>query len=216
MVAEPVRWKSSIYEEVLWRRVLRLWRNLLMPNCSRTGKPLSFDGTDAEYQDFRCSFRIHMSLVSTVSQPLMDKCDIDRNPISWQPWKRLEMHTWNAAYRCTTRWPWWRKAVSELLSDLLRNPTEQRHGVWYTTDTFCVGVVPPLLFFLGWWFVCVSSFFPSSSRTCLFMFHLVFLLLLLLNNCFSFCWNVTGPVGCTFRPFGPFWDQFKSNSKVKN
>ena len=46
------------------------------------GKPSSFDGNDAEYHDFRFSFRIHMSLVSTVSQPLMDKCEVERNPIS--------------------------------------------------------------------------------------------------------------------------------------
>ena len=46
------------------------------------GKPFSFDGNDAEYQDFRFSFRIHMSLVSTVSQQLMDRCEVERNPIS--------------------------------------------------------------------------------------------------------------------------------------
>ena len=34
------------------------------------------------YQDFRFSFRIHMSLVSAASQPLMDKCEVERNPIS--------------------------------------------------------------------------------------------------------------------------------------
>ena len=42
------------------------------------GKPLSFDGNDAEYQDFRFSFRIHMSLVSTLSQQLMDRCEVER------------------------------------------------------------------------------------------------------------------------------------------
>ena len=46
------------------------------------GKPPSFDGNDAEYQDFPFSFRIHMSLVSTVSQQLMDRCRVERNPIS--------------------------------------------------------------------------------------------------------------------------------------
>ena len=44
-------------------------------------KPPSYDGSDAEYQDFRFSFRIHMSLVSVVSHTLMDKCEIERNPI---------------------------------------------------------------------------------------------------------------------------------------
>ena len=43
---------------------------------------MSFDGKDAEYQDFRFSFRIHMSLVSSVSHELMDRCEIERNPIS--------------------------------------------------------------------------------------------------------------------------------------
>ena len=45
-------------------------------------KPPSFDGNDAEYQDFRFSFRIHMSLVSSVSHTLMDRCEFERNPIS--------------------------------------------------------------------------------------------------------------------------------------
>ena len=38
--------------------------------------------TMQSYQDIRFSFRIHMSLVSTASQPLMDKCEVERNPIS--------------------------------------------------------------------------------------------------------------------------------------
>ena len=54
----------------------------LLKDLRGLGKRPSFDGNDAEYQDFRFSFRIHMSLVSTVSQPLMDKCEIERNPIS--------------------------------------------------------------------------------------------------------------------------------------
>ena len=37
------------------------------------GKPPTFDGNDAEYQDFRFGFRVHMSVVSPVSQTLMDK-----------------------------------------------------------------------------------------------------------------------------------------------
>ena len=45
-------------------------------------KPPSFDGNDAKYQDLRFNFRIHMSLVSTDFQPLMDKCEVERNPIS--------------------------------------------------------------------------------------------------------------------------------------
>ena len=54
----------------------------LLKNQRDLGKPPSFDGNDAEYHDFRFSFRIHTSLVSTVSQPLMDKSEIERNPIS--------------------------------------------------------------------------------------------------------------------------------------
>ena len=54
----------------------------LLKDLRGQGKPLSFDGNDAEYQDFRFSFRIHMSLFSTVSQQLMDRCEAERNPIS--------------------------------------------------------------------------------------------------------------------------------------
>ena len=53
----------------------------LLKDLRGLGKPPSFDGNDAEYQDFRFSFRIHMSLVSTVSQSLMDKCEVGRKPI---------------------------------------------------------------------------------------------------------------------------------------
>ena len=45
------------------------------------GKPPSFGGNDAEYQDFRFSIRIHMSLVSSVSHKMMNRCEIERNPI---------------------------------------------------------------------------------------------------------------------------------------
>ena len=53
----------------------------LLKDFRGLGKP-SFDGNNAEYQDFRFSFRIHMSLVSSVSHELMDRCEIERNPIS--------------------------------------------------------------------------------------------------------------------------------------
>ena len=53
----------------------------LLKDLRGLGKPLSFDGNDAEYQDCRFSFRIHMSLVSAVSHTLMDNCE-ERNPIS--------------------------------------------------------------------------------------------------------------------------------------
>ena len=54
----------------------------LLKDLRGLGKPPSFDGNDAEYQDFRFSFRLHMSLVSSVSQPLMGNCEVERNPIS--------------------------------------------------------------------------------------------------------------------------------------
>ena len=53
------------------------------------GEPPTFDGTDAEYQDFRLSIRIHMSLVSPVWQQMLDKCEIETNPISLQAVKAL-------------------------------------------------------------------------------------------------------------------------------
>ena len=56
------------------------------------GKPPSFDGNDAEYQDFRFIFRIRMSLVSSASQPLMDKCEVERNPISLASVKLCDTH----------------------------------------------------------------------------------------------------------------------------
>ena len=54
----------------------------LLKDLRSLGKPPSFDGNDAEYQDFRFSFRIHMGLVSSVSHELMDRCEIERSPIS--------------------------------------------------------------------------------------------------------------------------------------
>ena len=40
------------------------------------------DGNDVLDADFRFSFRIHMSIVGSVSQTLMDKCEAERIPIS--------------------------------------------------------------------------------------------------------------------------------------
>ena len=44
-------------------------------------KPPTFDGNDADYQNLRFNFRIHMSLVSSVSRTLVDKCEAERNSI---------------------------------------------------------------------------------------------------------------------------------------
>ena len=54
----------------------------LVKDLRGLGKPQSFDGNDAEYHDFRFSFRVHMSFVSTVSQPSMGKCEAERNQIT--------------------------------------------------------------------------------------------------------------------------------------
>ena len=54
----------------------------LLKEMRGLGKPPSFDGNDAEHQNLRFSFRIHMNLFSTVSQPLMARREIERNPIS--------------------------------------------------------------------------------------------------------------------------------------
>ena len=54
----------------------------LLKDLRGLGKPLTLNGNDADYPDFHFSFRIHMSLVSAVSQPLTDRCKVERNPIS--------------------------------------------------------------------------------------------------------------------------------------
>ena len=61
----------------------------LLKDLRLLGMPPSFDGNDAEYQEFRFSFRIHMSLVSACSHTLMDKCEVERNPISLTAVKAL-------------------------------------------------------------------------------------------------------------------------------
>ena len=54
----------------------------LLKDLRGLGKPPSFAGNDTDYQEFRFSFRIHMSLVSTVSHTLMDKFEAEPNPIT--------------------------------------------------------------------------------------------------------------------------------------
>ena len=54
----------------------------LITDLRGLGKPPKFDGNYADYEDFRNSFRIHMSLVSAVSHTLMDTCEAERNQIS--------------------------------------------------------------------------------------------------------------------------------------
>ena len=59
----------------------------LLKDLRGLGKPPTFDGNDAEYQNRRNIFQIHISLVSSVSQTLRDQCEAERNPISLAPVK---------------------------------------------------------------------------------------------------------------------------------
>ena len=68
--------------------------------------PPTFDGNDADYQDFRFSFRIDMSFVSVVSHLMMDKCEAERNQITLASVKLLG----EAHLKCCTQiyrrsWP---------------------------------------------------------------------------------------------------------------
>ena len=64
----------------------------LLKDLRGLGKPPSFDGNDSEFQDFRFIFRVHMSLVSAVSQQLMDRCEVKRNSISLAAVQSWAMH----------------------------------------------------------------------------------------------------------------------------
>ena len=62
--------------ELIQRRFQAAQCAELLKDLRGLRKPPSFDGNDAENQDIRFSFRINMSLVSTVS------LEVERNPIS--------------------------------------------------------------------------------------------------------------------------------------
>ena len=104
----------------------------LLKDLRSLGKPPSFDGNDSEYQYFRFSFRIHMSLVCLVSHTLVDKCEVERNPISLKAVKALGDAHLNFCVRmfCSLA-----LITKGSVSNQLRNPMEQRHGEWYTVDT---------------------------------------------------------------------------------
>ena len=75
-----------------------------------------------DYQEFRFRCRIHMSLVSTVSHKLMDKCEAERNPITLAGVKALEeAHMKCCLLNVLSVGFGSRKEVSEPLSDLLNN-----------------------------------------------------------------------------------------------
>ena len=65
----------------------------LLKDLRGLGKPPSFDGNDSEYQDFRFSSRIHMSLVSPVSHTLVDKkrsrVEISLTAVNCCSWERI-------------------------------------------------------------------------------------------------------------------------------
>ena len=68
--------------------------------------PPTFDGNDADYQDFRFSFRIDMSFVSVVSHLLMDKCEAERNQITLASVKPLgEAHLKCCTQMYRRSWP---------------------------------------------------------------------------------------------------------------
>ena len=50
----------------------------LLKDLRSLGKPPTFDGTDAEYQNFRFSFPIQITLVGPVSQQLRDRCEAEK------------------------------------------------------------------------------------------------------------------------------------------
>ena len=56
----------------------------LLKDLRGLGQPPSFDGNDAEYQDFRFSFRIHISFVSSVSHALMTDAKSSGIRSPWQ------------------------------------------------------------------------------------------------------------------------------------
>ena len=109
------RFRTSTMTEPLDAEPLKDLRGL--------GKPPSFEGDDAEYQDFRFSFRIHMSLVSTVSQPLMDKREVERNPISMAAVKMLG----DAHLMCCIQMYY---SLALITKGSVRSLAEQRHNVW--------------------------------------------------------------------------------------
>ena len=54
----------------------------LLKDFRGLGNLPKFEGNDAEYQDFRFSFRINISLDISVSKTLMDTCEAERNQIT--------------------------------------------------------------------------------------------------------------------------------------
>ena len=88
------------------------------------GKPPSFDGKDAEYQGFRFSVRSHMSLVSTVSHSLTDKCEVERNRISLTAVKALG----EAHLKCCIQLYYWLALITKGSVRTLVRSVEESNG----------------------------------------------------------------------------------------
>ena len=102
----------------------------LLKDLGGLGKPPPFDGNETEYQELHFSFRLHMNLVSAVSRTLVDKCEAERNQITVAAVEALG----EAHLKCCVKM-YYSLALITNGNVPLKNPTEQRHGVWYTADT---------------------------------------------------------------------------------
>ena len=108
----------------------------LLKDLRGLGKPPSFDGNDAEYQDFRFSFRTHTSLVSSVSHELMDRCEIERSPISLTAVRALG----EAHLKCCMQMYYALALITRGILQTLTRSVEETNGgeAWrlsYTVDT---------------------------------------------------------------------------------
>ena len=103
----------------------------LVKDLRSLGKPPSFDGNDAEYQGFGFSVRIHMNLVSTVSHSLMDKCEVERNPISLAGVKALG----EAHLKCCIQMYYWLALITKgSVRSLVRSVEESNGAEDMATD----------------------------------------------------------------------------------
>ena len=82
MAAEPVLGTADLRRSNSCFMIAEPLDADLLKDLRGLGKPPTFDGNDADYQDFRFSFRIHMSHVSAVSHTLMDKFGAEWNQIT--------------------------------------------------------------------------------------------------------------------------------------
>ena len=70
MVAEPVLETADLRRSLNRFTVTEPIDADLLKDLEGLGKPPAFDGNDTDYQDFRFSFRMHMSLDSAISHTL--------------------------------------------------------------------------------------------------------------------------------------------------